>query len=191
MAANAVLLSIKVQTQVDRGSTPGDGWKFVQWLEVENCGVQPLFAHHQKPSSVAFHLKYPMKLFTSSVASSSSSSSCHSFPSTITTLYPLPAPLILRTPCVILRHHLPLSPPSVSARNTLPPTLSASPTHNHLYPDPSPHFAQFETRKFKVELLNKLSHESDEFGNDLHAVVDVCAQVNAPFFAWQKVFSFS
>ncbi|MED6111910.1 hypothetical protein PIB30_056688 [Stylosanthes scabra] len=47
MAADAVLLSIKVETQVDRGSTPGDGWKIVQWLEVENCGVQWLFAHKE------------------------------------------------------------------------------------------------------------------------------------------------
>ncbi|XLS87469.1 hypothetical protein HN51_037635 [Arachis hypogaea] len=117
-----------------------------------------------------------MKLFSSFVASSSSSSSSsYSFPTT--TLYPLPAALILRTPCLILRHPLPLSPPSLSARYTLPRTLSASPTHNHAYPAPSPHFAQFETRKFKVELLQKLSDDTDEFGNDLDAVVDVCAQI--------------
>ncbi|KAL4392162.1 hypothetical protein AHAS_Ahas03G0317500 [Arachis hypogaea] len=131
-----------------------------------------------------------MKLFSSVVASSSSSSSSYSFPTT--TLYPLPAALILRTPCLILRHPLPLSPPSLSARTTLPRTLSASPTHNHAYPAPSPHFAQFETRKFKVELLQKLSDDTDEFGNDLDAVVDVCAQIemftSLGFWSYNQIF---
>lgn len=39
-----------------------------------------------------------------------------------------------------------------------------------------------ETQKFKVELLQKLSDDVDEFGDDLHKVVDVCAQVNVVFF---------
>ena len=39
-----------------------------------------------------------------------------------------------------------------------------------------------ETQKFKAELLKRLSEDVDEFGDDLDAVVDVCAQVNALFF---------
>lgn len=39
-----------------------------------------------------------------------------------------------------------------------------------------------ETQKFKFELFWKLSEEGvDEFGDDLHSVVDVCAQVNVVF----------
>lgn len=39
-----------------------------------------------------------------------------------------------------------------------------------------------ETHKFKVELFRKLSEDDvDEFGDDLDAVVAVCAQVNVVF----------
>lgn len=45
-----------------------------------------------------------------------------------------------------------------------------------------------ETQKFKVELLHKLSEDVDDFGDDLHAVIDVCAQVNLFFFFKEQIF---
>lgn len=39
-----------------------------------------------------------------------------------------------------------------------------------------------ETQKFRGELLERLSEDKDEFGDDLLAVVDVCAQVNDVIF---------
>lgn len=95
--------------------------------------------------------------------------------------------LILRTPFLILRHYFPcpLSFSSLYAkpisRNTLTCVLRDSPIQQHVYSDPSPEFAVFETNKFKVELFQKLSEDSDEFGDELDAVIDVCAQVNVVF----------
>lgn len=34
-----------------------------------------------------------------------------------------------------------------------------------------------ETKKFETELRRKLCEESETFGDDLNAVVDVCSQV--------------
>ncbi|KAJ1379338.1 hypothetical protein SESBI_46970 [Sesbania bispinosa] len=75
-----------------------------------------------------------------------------------------------------------LSTKPISKNTFFTCALRDSPTQNHVYPDPSPQFAESETKKFKVELLQKLSEDVDEFGDDLHAVIDVCAQVNAVFF---------
>ncbi|XP_027346649.1 protein PLASTID REDOX INSENSITIVE 2, chloroplastic-like isoform X2 [Abrus precatorius] len=112
-----------------------------------------------------------MLLFTSSLVSVSSSTLCPT------------KTLMLRAPCLIRRHFWPLpksysSPLSTKpiSRITLTCALANCPTNNHVYPHPSPQFAESETHKFKVELLQKLSEDIDEFGNDLHAVVDVCAQ---------------
>ncbi|KAF7809256.1 protein PLASTID REDOX INSENSITIVE 2, chloroplastic-like [Senna tora] len=90
--------------------------------------------------------------------------------------------LILRTPYLILRlsSSLPLSPAlslvPLSRRNIFACIVGASPTHKYVYPDPIPEFAESETRKFRAELLERLSGYKDEFGDELHAVVDVCAQ---------------
>lgn len=35
-----------------------------------------------------------------------------------------------------------------------------------------------ETQKFRAQLLERLSEDKDEFGDELHAVIDVCAQVS-------------
>ncbi|CAI8608445.1 unnamed protein product [Vicia faba] len=113
-----------------------------------------------------------MLLFNSSLLCSSSS------PTTVTLSppkSPTSKPLILRTPCFILRHYfqqpLPCSP--LFAKTTL--------TQQHVYPDPIPEFAEYETRKFKVELLQKLSEDVDDFGDELDAVVDVCVQIFSKF----------
>lgn len=50
-----------------------------------------------------------------------------------------------------------------------------------MYPDPSPEFAEFETHKFKVELFQKLSDDVDKFGDELDAVIHVCAQIFSEF----------
>ncbi|XP_061358710.1 protein PLASTID REDOX INSENSITIVE 2, chloroplastic-like [Gastrolobium bilobum] len=118
-----------------------------------------------------------MSLFTSSLVSS--------FSSTPTvTLSPARTSnaLILRTSFLILRHSLPwpLSAKHTS-RNTFSCTLRSSPTQKHVYPDPSPEFSESETQKFKVELLQKLSEDVDEFGDELDAVIDACAQIFSEF----------
>jgi len=102
---------------------------------------------------------------------------------------PLPSKtLILRTSFLILRHYLrcQLSSSSSSfhfakpiSRTTLTCILGDS--QKHVYPDPIPEFAEFETQKFKVELLQKLSEDVHVFGDELDAVVHVCAQVNIVF----------
>ncbi|XVF84903.1 hypothetical protein PTKIN_Ptkin17bG0076800 [Pterospermum kingtungense] len=69
-----------------------------------------------------------------------------------------------------------LSPKPISVKPFLRP-LRASPPHKYVYPDPIPDFAKAETQKFKSELFKKLSKDKDTFGNDLNAVVEVCAEV--------------
>ncbi|XP_058747591.1 protein PLASTID REDOX INSENSITIVE 2, chloroplastic-like [Vicia villosa] len=120
-----------------------------------------------------------MLLFNSSLLCTSSSS-----PTTVT-LSPSTTskPLNLRTPCLILRHYFqrPLPSSSLITRTTFTRVLRDSLTQQHVYPDPIPEFAEYETRKFKVELLQKLSEDVDEFGDELDAVVDVCAQIFSKF----------
>ncbi|CAL5197018.1 unnamed protein product [Lathyrus oleraceus] len=121
---------------------------------------------------------------------SSLSYACSSFPTPVTlspskplTSKPLTTkPLILRTPCLIPRHYFQCSLPSSSllARTTFT-RVGHSLTQQHVYPDPIPEFAEYETRKFKVELLQKLSEDVDEFGDELDAVVEVCAQIFSKF----------
>ncbi|KAK7362001.1 hypothetical protein VNO77_04098 [Canavalia gladiata] len=120
----------------------------------------------------------PMLLFTSSPVSLSS------FTPEIT-LSPAKT-LIVHTPFLVMRHFRPLSlplssTPSLStkpiSRITFTCALTYSPTNQHVYPDPSPEFAESETEKFQIELFQKLSEDGDEFGDDVHAVVDVCAQI--------------
>ncbi|KAI9073428.1 hypothetical protein K1719_044613 [Acacia pycnantha] len=80
-----------------------------------------------------------------------------------------------------LRLSSPLSLKFLSTRNTFTRILSSSPTQNHIYPDPVPEFAESETQKFRAELFERLSEDKDEFGEDLHAVVHVCAQIFSDF----------
>ncbi|KAK7252353.1 hypothetical protein RIF29_36226 [Crotalaria pallida] len=101
-----------------------------------------------------------------------------------------------------LVHYVPLSPPAITLTSTAlcsPPSLSPSlrvkpisintftttasltHTHKYVYPHPCPHFAESETQKFKAELLDKLLENNDEFGDDLDAVIDVCAQIFREF----------
>ncbi|XP_051144762.1 protein PLASTID REDOX INSENSITIVE 2, chloroplastic-like [Andrographis paniculata] len=60
----------------------------------------------------------------------------------------------------------------------LPQALASQ---KYAYPDPIPEFAVAETRKFKRELLQRLSKEKDTFGNDLQTVVDICAEIFSDF----------
>ncbi|KAF1873072.1 hypothetical protein Lal_00016192 [Lupinus albus] len=60
-------------------------------------------------------------------------------------------------------------------------TTRASLTQKYVYPDPCPHFAESEIQKFKAELLEKLVEKKDEFGDELDAVIDVCAQIFGEF----------
>lgn len=110
-----------------------------------------------------------------------------------------------------LHHCFPPFSAKPISRNSFTCALTHSPTHTHVYPDPVPEFAEHvsafihfcrenfayseaffidsitwgtlqETHKFKVELFRKLSEDDvDEFGDDLDAVVAVCAQVNVVF----------
>ncbi|KAJ0095029.1 hypothetical protein Patl1_16215 [Pistacia atlantica] len=90
--------------------------------------------------------------------------------------------LILRTPCISL-----YSPPYPILSSSSSPNLTftnpprASPPQKYTYPDPIPEFAEAETRKFRAELLKKLSKESETFGNDLDTVIDVCAEIFSNF----------
>ncbi|KAK7317583.1 hypothetical protein RJT34_01945 [Clitoria ternatea] len=103
-----------------------------------------------------------MPLFTSSSTPTITLSPSNTFTSN---------PLI---PCHSSSLLLPAKPISTT---TLTCSLTVSPTHIHVYPDPSPQFAQSETQKFKAELSQKLSEGANEFGDELGAVVDVCAQI--------------
>ncbi|XP_045801972.1 protein PLASTID REDOX INSENSITIVE 2, chloroplastic-like [Trifolium pratense] len=136
-----------------------------------------------------------MLLFTSSFLCTPSSSSSSSSSSSIPTVTLSPTNslssnvLNLRIPCFILRHYFQCPHSSASSslftkpisRTTLTCVLGHSLTNQHVYPDPSPEFAEFETHKFKVELFQKLSDDVDEFGNELDAVIHVCAQIFSEF----------
>uniref|UniRef100_A0A7N2L8X8 Uncharacterized protein n=1 Tax=Quercus lobata TaxID=97700 RepID=A0A7N2L8X8_QUELO len=91
-------------------------------------------------------------------------------------------PLFLRTPCLILRLHSPTpSSSTFSAKPisqiSLTTSLRASSPQKYVYPDPIPEFAEAEIRKFRAEVLRKLLKDKDTFGEELDAVVDVCAEV--------------
>ncbi|XP_021908797.1 protein PLASTID REDOX INSENSITIVE 2-like isoform X2 [Carica papaya] len=96
---------------------------------------------------------------------------------------------ILRTPFVIL-YPVPFPFPSLfsstfssksisAGRLSLP--LRAYRPHKYAYPDPIPEFAVAETKKFKAELWKKLSNDKETFGDELHTVVEVCAQIFSDF----------
>ncbi|XP_030961262.1 protein PLASTID REDOX INSENSITIVE 2, chloroplastic-like isoform X2 [Quercus lobata] len=92
-------------------------------------------------------------------------------------------PLFLRTPCLILRLHSPTpSSSTFSAKPisqiSLTTSLRASSPQKYVYPDPIPEFAEAEIRKFRAEVLRKLLKDKDTFGEELDAVVDVCAEIN-------------
>ncbi|XP_050276820.1 protein PLASTID REDOX INSENSITIVE 2, chloroplastic-like isoform X3 [Quercus robur] len=91
-------------------------------------------------------------------------------------------PLFLRTPCLILRLHSPTpSSSTFSAKPisqiSLTTSLRASSPQKYVYPDPIPEFAEAEIRKFRAEVLRKLLKDKDTFGDELDAVVDVCAEI--------------
>lgn len=96
-------------------------------------------------------------------------------------------PLILRTPCLILRLHSP-SPSSSTTLSSKPISqislatpLRASSPQKYVYPDPIPEFAEAEIRKFRAELPRKLLKDKNTFGEELDAVVDVCAEIFSEF----------
>ncbi|XP_058752866.1 protein PLASTID REDOX INSENSITIVE 2, chloroplastic-like [Vicia villosa] len=122
-----------------------------------------------------------MLLFNSSLLCTSSSSLTTVTLSPSTS--PTSKPLNLRTHPLILRHYFqrPLPSSSLITRTTFTRVLGESLTQQHVYPDPIPEFAECETRKFKVQLSQKLSEDVDEFGDGLDAVVDVCAQIFSKF----------
>nr|XP_027098132.1 protein PLASTID REDOX INSENSITIVE 2, chloroplastic-like isoform X3 [Coffea arabica] len=82
--------------------------------------------------------------------------------------------LILRTLCTIPRTHpLLFCANAISAK-----PLRANPPQKYIYPDPNPEFAEAETKKFREELVKKLSKEKETYGGELDAVVNVCTDAN-------------
>ncbi|XP_077216671.1 protein PLASTID REDOX INSENSITIVE 2, chloroplastic-like [Tasmannia lanceolata] len=98
-------------------------------------------------------------------------------------------PLIL-SPLFPFHHtHSPIS--SFSSSSTFPAKpissnistkhLRAATQQKYVYPDPIPEFAEAETRKFRVELLKKLSKDKETFGKDIDTVVKICAEILSDF----------
>ncbi|KAL5725392.1 response to light intensity [Ranunculus cassubicifolius] len=112
--------------------------------------------------------------------------STRSCTSPVTYIASLPRPTLspllnLHIPTLTYHLHssLPLKPIS---SNTLINSLKTSSHQKYTYPDPIPEFANAETRKFKGELLRKLSM-SKEIGGDVDNVVNVCTEVTFLSFA--------
>ncbi|XP_027153356.1 protein PLASTID REDOX INSENSITIVE 2, chloroplastic-like [Coffea eugenioides] len=85
--------------------------------------------------------------------------------------------LILRTLCTIPRTHpLLFCANAISAK-----PLRANPPQKYIYPDPNPEFAEAETKKFREELVKKLSKEKETYGGELDAVVNVCTDIFSEF----------
>ncbi|KAJ8759028.1 hypothetical protein K2173_003266 [Erythroxylum novogranatense] len=79
-------------------------------------------------------------------------------------------PLYFRSSSVFLQRTVSIGP------------VRASPTtQSYVYPDPVPEFAQYETQKFRRELLKKLSEDKETFGVELHKVVDICSEIFSEF----------
>ncbi|XP_059448568.1 protein PLASTID REDOX INSENSITIVE 2, chloroplastic-like isoform X1 [Corylus avellana] len=94
--------------------------------------------------------------------------------------------LILRTASLILGRRSPApSSPTLSVKpicqSAFANPLRASPPRQYVYPDPIPEFAEAETQKFRAELLRKLLKDKDTFGDELDAVIDVCAEIFSEF----------
>ncbi|KAK9277553.1 hypothetical protein L1049_007098 [Liquidambar formosana] len=93
---------------------------------------------------------------------------------------------ILRTPSIILHPPSPIPSLSSSIRKPIsakifPNPLRAAATQKYQYPDPIPEFAEAETKKFRAELVKRLSKDKETFGDDLNAVVNVCAEIFSEF----------
>lgn len=88
---------------------------------------------------------------------------------------------LINTPATIptFNHHLILHTPSRRPTQYLSSilTLRAIQPQKYVYPDPIPEFAVAETHKFKIELTKTLSKDEEAFGDDLHKVVHVCAEI--------------
>ncbi|KAK6788974.1 hypothetical protein RDI58_012773 [Solanum bulbocastanum] len=63
------------------------------------------------------------------------------------------------------------------SRNHFSVPHNATQHQKYVYPDPIPEFAVAETKKFKAELLKKLSKEKEILGDELDDVVSVCAEI--------------
>ncbi|XP_010928564.1 protein PLASTID REDOX INSENSITIVE 2, chloroplastic [Elaeis guineensis] len=72
----------------------------------------------------------------------------------------------------------PLSPSkSVSLETFIDPPRAAWQQPQYVYPDPIPEFAIAETQKFEREIRKKLLKNKETFGDDIDAVVKVCAEI--------------
>lgn len=60
-------------------------------------------------------------------------------------------------------------------------SFRAVPPQKYVYPDPNSEFAVAETQKFSRELKKKLLKEKETFGDELDAVVNVCAEIFSEF----------
>ncbi|PIN24941.1 hypothetical protein CDL12_02329 [Handroanthus impetiginosus] len=97
-------------------------------------------------------------------------------PTPIPAKNPISNGAIQRTPSLLLR-----MPLFAFTAKTFSRPPKAVPFQKYVYPDPIPEFAAAETRKFKAELLKKLSKEKDTFGDELQTVVNVCAEIFSEF----------
>lgn len=70
---------------------------------------------------------------------------------------------------------------SSSSNKSLTPALAAWQPPKYVYPDPIPEFAVAETEKFRGELRKKLLKSKETFGDDIDAVVEVCAEIFSEF----------
>ncbi|XP_008793832.2 protein PLASTID REDOX INSENSITIVE 2, chloroplastic-like [Phoenix dactylifera] len=76
----------------------------------------------------------------------------------------------------------PLSPSkSISLEISINPPRAAWRQPKYVYPDPIPEFAVAETQKFQGELRKKLLKNKETFGDDIDAVVKVCAEIFSDF----------
>ncbi|XP_043707721.1 protein PLASTID REDOX INSENSITIVE 2, chloroplastic-like [Telopea speciosissima] len=83
-----------------------------------------------------------------------------------------PTPSVLSFPTVSVK--------PISLRFSIgPPRVAAQ--QKYVYPDPIPEFAEAETQKFRGELRKKLSKDKETFGDELDAVVTVCAEIFSDF----------
>ncbi|XP_050373778.1 protein PLASTID REDOX INSENSITIVE 2, chloroplastic-like [Argentina anserina] len=96
---------------------------------------------------------------------------------------PLLTPATTQTSTIFIRSR---TPPvcvnaTVKATTALPLKATAGAPQKHVYPDPIPEFAEFETHKFRAELSRKLFKDKANFGDEFNSVVDVCAEIFSEF----------
>ncbi|XP_073100865.1 protein PLASTID REDOX INSENSITIVE 2, chloroplastic isoform X3 [Elaeis guineensis] len=89
------------------------------------------------------------------------------------------------TPPLPSRFHrsFPLISPSLPPFSSLPHSIQllcrAAEYAEYKFPDPIPEFAEAETSKFRIHMLQRLTKKNEYFGDHVEEIVGICTEVDS------------